>query len=545
MITLRILLAPGRRGRIVDASGRSVPQPVPAPVIGSSEPLRIILLDPSSLDPADPYGFDTGAPLRLTISGDWDPATIPVYATNALERTGVGTYDLADPSGTRTAEALALIGVLAERLCAWELTAYGGDPESEADWAHPLSVVQFDAPLRQRADSLGGDPAEAPAVDLRGPAGPEGPEGPTGPEGPAGAAGPAGATGPAGPEGPAGATGPTGPRGVAESEDGMVVAEIADGTNAVVLRHVYRVKRTDVDPPQFFAWTATPTSQLHPQASWPQGVSEAYLEAGATAADFDSGDASAVVFVENDGVTYVQFWTARGAVKTTRVSYTGGVSVIGGTVVYERHSDTLAPTDSALPYDAEVEFVTVPAGAYILPEVQTISPQINLSAQIRLQSAPSSSAVFFIANWSGAANGSTQIKFNSASNCTVMNGNGNEKTLSNAAVVGQFGMVSVQGPAISVGTATNSADPYTQTLHAALDLGIGACVLATGGVDNSTITGVATDIASFTFRSGGAITRDLVPVRVGTTGYLYDKISGRLFGSAVGSIPLVPGPDKA
>ena len=85
-----------------------------------------------------------------------------------------GRYDLADPSGTRTAEALALLGVLAERLCAWELTAYGGDPATEADWAHPLSVVQFDAPLRQRADSLGGDPTEAPAVDLRGPAGPRG-----------------------------------------------------------------------------------------------------------------------------------------------------------------------------------------------------------------------------------------------------------------------------------------------------------------------------------------------------------------------------------
>ncbi len=177
MITLRILLSPGRRGRVVDASGRAVPQPLPAPVIGSAEPLRIILLDPSSLDPADPYGFDTGAPLRLTISGDWDPATIPVYATNALERTGVGTYDLADPSGTRTAEALALLGVLAERLCAWELTAYGGDPATEADWAHPLSVVQFDAPLRQRADSLGGDPSEAPSVDLRGPAGPAGESG--------------------------------------------------------------------------------------------------------------------------------------------------------------------------------------------------------------------------------------------------------------------------------------------------------------------------------------------------------------------------------
>lgn len=165
MITLRILLSPGRRGRVVDASGRSIPQPIPAPVIGSSEPLRIILLDPSTLDPADPYGFDAST-LRLSIAGDWAPATTPVYVTNALERTAPGTYDLADPSGTRTAEAVALLGVLAERLCAWEIAALDGD----GDWAHPLSVVQFDAPLRNRADSLP-DPTVLPPADLRGPAG--------------------------------------------------------------------------------------------------------------------------------------------------------------------------------------------------------------------------------------------------------------------------------------------------------------------------------------------------------------------------------------
>lgn len=165
MITIRILLSPGRRGRVVDASGRAVPQPVPAPVIGSAEPLRIILLDPATLDPVDPYAFDAST-LRLSVAGDWAPATTPVYVTNALERTAIGTYDIADPSGTRTAEAVALLGVLAERLCAWEIAALDGD----GDWAHPRSVVQFDAPLRNRADSLP-DPTVLPPADLRGPAG--------------------------------------------------------------------------------------------------------------------------------------------------------------------------------------------------------------------------------------------------------------------------------------------------------------------------------------------------------------------------------------
>jgi len=534
MITLRILLSPGRRGRVVDASGRSLPQPVPAPVIGSAEPLRIILLDPATLDPADPYGFDTGAPLRLTISGDWDPATIPVYCTNDLTRTGIGTYDLADPSGTRTAEALALLGVLAERLCAWELTAYGGDPATEADWAHPLSVVQFDAPLRQRADSLGGDPSEAPAVDLRGPAGPEGPEGPSGPEGPAGA------TGPAGPEGPAGATGPTGPRGVAESEDGMVVAEIADGTNAVVLRHVYRVKRTDVSPPQFFTWTATPTSQLHPQASWPQGVSEAYLEAGATAADFDSGDASAVVFVENGGVTYVQFWTVRGAVKTTRVSYAGGVSAIGGTVVYERPSDALAPTDSALPYDAEVDFVTVPAGAYILPEIQNVSPDFSVDMSIRFQTAPDASHRFRCGNWRGASTSSSQLYTSNDASGDIMAINFSQSAAGIAFSTGDFRTAGIYGNSFVYGINSNTLS-VADKIAKPLDFGIGA----TDGGDAYTASTIDFDLRSFAYWSNGAPVRSLVPVRVGAVGFLYDKNSGRLFGSVVGSIPLVPGPDKA
>ena len=37
----------------------------------------------------------------------------------------------------------------------------------------------------------------------------------------------------------------------------------------------------------------------------------------------------------------------------------------------------------------------------------------------------------------------------------------------------------------------------------------------------------------------------LAPVRIGAVGYLYDKNSGKLFGSAAVGIPLAPGPDKA
>ena len=40
-----------------------------------------------------------------------------------------------------------------------------------------------------------------------------------------------------------------------------------------------------------------------------------------------------------------------------------------------------------------------------------------------------------------------------------------------------------------------------------------------------------------------ATIRDFIPVRVGSTGYLYDKVSGQLFGNA-GTGDFVLGPDK-
>jgi hypothetical protein len=41
----------------------------------------------------------------------------------------------------------------------------------------------------------------------------------------------------------------------------------------------------------------------------------------------------------------------------------------------------------------------------------------------------------------------------------------------------------------------------------------------------------------------GSLVRDFIPVRKGQVGYMYDKISGRLFGN-IGSGSFTFGPDK-
>lgn len=64
------------------------------------------------------------------------------------------------------------------------------------------------------------------------------------------------------------------------------------------------------------------------------------------------------------------------------------------------------------------------------------------------------------------------------------------------------------------------------------------------GMSSTTINlNTTTKVYSSKLRVGNITVRDLIPVRKGTTGYMYDKVSGQLFGNArTGAFIL--GPDK-
>lgn len=525
MITLRILLAPGRRGRVVDASGRSLPQPVPAPVIGSAEPLRIILLDPSTLDPADPYGFDTGAPLRLTISGDWDPATIPVYATNALERTGVGTYDLADPSGTRTAEALALLGVLAERLCAWELTAYGGDPATEADWAHPLSVVQFDAPLRQRADSLGGDPAEAPSVDLRGPAGPAGPEGPAGATGPQGPKGdpqtPSDATPQMDGEGAAGTSTkyargdhqhPSDTKKVNKSGDTMTgtltVTDGADGQTNVAagsVRVVTRYAQTAYSAGAIVN-TATGKTRILPANNGTLSLQEGIAPAFLSSATYAVG-----AYCTHDGLLYRC---------TSAVSTAGdwNASDWAAVCIVDEMSQS-----TPLPFDAEVEYIECSNVSTYLDFY--INSLYDLEMEVYLPNGTASTDTAMLGRWTNSHShliSAANSKFN------VYYGGTSTTSINNAPPTGSWFTMSLQGSVASCNGQTTSVTRKYDTDGASKMM-----IIATNDAR----------IRRARISYGPHDLMDLHPVRVGSTAYFYDSARGILVGIDAGTA--TPGPDKA
>ena len=55
--------------------------------------------------------------------------------------------------------------------------------------------------------------------------------------------------------------------------------------------------------------------------------------------------------------------------------------------------------------------------------------------------------------------------------------------------------------------------------------------------------GISARLYSCTISDGTTLVRDFIPVRIGQTGYLYDSVSGQLFGNA-GSGNFTVGPDK-
>ena len=64
-----------------------------------------------------------------------------------------------------------------------------------------------------------------------------------------------------------------------------------------------------------------------------------------------------------------------------------------------------------------------------------------------------------------------------------------------------------------------------------------------GRIGLGTVTTQPCAFKYFKLSRNGVLLRDFIPVRKGTTGYLYDKVSGKLFGNA-GTGSFILGPDK-
>jgi hypothetical protein len=187
-----------------------------------------------------------------------------------------------------------------------------------------------------------------------------------------------------------------------------------------------------------------------------------------------------------------------------------------------------------LPYDAEVEYIRTDGYEYILTGV-TPDSTIRITgsfkwneivAQARLFSANTSDFKEYSLYRGG--NNISMRGGNTTGTATFFAGqNGTTYTFSFTPASG-----TINGTTLSIGGA-----------HPAHDNEFALFGRNNGGTVLYTDYRMLCDFYWLKIEKGGVIVRDFIPVRRGTTGYLYDRVSGQLFGNQ-GTGAFVVGPDK-
>ena len=191
-------------------------------------------------------------------------------------------------------------------------------------------------------------------------------------------------------------------------------------------------------------------------------------------------------------------------------------------------------TGKRLPYDSEVEFLESTGTQWIA--TTTIDDPANNIAQVTFSIPTSTSASMFLF-------GSSGVRFNF---CAARWGSNRYN----------FGPTGATTPALPIslgevhtGTYTLDNGQLTYTLDGdsatyASSLVYNNLPFGLFTIYNSSVNKFIGRIYNFKVirKSDGAVLADFIPVRKGTVGYLYDRVSGKLFGNA-GTGDFVVGPD--
>ena len=209
---------------------------------------------------------------------------------------------------------------------------------------------------------------------------------------------------------------------------------------------------------------------------------------------------------------------------------------IGGVTVWQK--------PNPLPYDAEVEWVSAPSGAYVDSGV-TLGPTMSVEADAVSQGNTHNQRLFGNAD---STLGNTVLYVNgSGYMAAIIAGTGGyndyEPTAGRrvtatldlsdggAEIVITYPNGTVRTKSLSLG---RLADAYSGTMP--------IFALRRPTYVDTTVECLFR-LSSLRVYAGSVLVRDLVPVRVGTAGALYDRVTGTVFRSAT-STPLVAGPDK-
>ena len=198
-----------------------------------------------------------------------------------------------------------------------------------------------------------------------------------------------------------------------------------------------------------------------------------------------------------------------------------------------RRRGMMQAQQGGLPYDAEIEFLKATGGAYIvLPH--GISGDTDFSCDGIIPSA--SSNRFLLGSADGWEVSHVMLGSAGTSNYYLRYG-----TSATAQIIRTYAAFDIRhtfsknGLVYKWGNYTVTGTNFTKTIQKTF-LFAGT----SNGIDPLN-PGVNTTIYNF-FMSDNDYQVDLIPVRVGTVGYMYDRVSGQLFGNS-GTGDFVLGPD--
>lgn len=200
--------------------------------------------------------------------------------------------------------------------------------------------------------------------------------------------------------------------------------------------------------------------------------------------------------------------------------------------------DSIQTGGSTLPYDAEVEYLQSDGSQYINTDIVLTKNYI-----IILDCAVISGSSFPTVLGALSENNQFSIPLalnNSGNPYTQVGGPGSFATLYST---NKFGSTIVHYICFGDGIKQYISDGYkTVSVSFSGSLSTLSMYLFARHRHDTTVGNYATaKIGKVSITIGGVLQRDYIPVRVGTVGYLYDKVSGELFGnSGTGSFTLGP-----
>ena len=218
--------------------------------------------------------------------------------------------------------------------------------------------------------------------------------------------------------------------------------------------------------------------------------------------------------------------------------WSGGVMMLD----LQRISQGSGEVEPPLPYDAEVEYLESTGTQYINTGVCP-TDQTGIEVVMYVPSYETSQQGHWF--WGVAeTNRRLGIFYNQNINNVTFHRGNSSKALALRLYQGKITFSNINDRKTLIITNNNNSSSFVTTNNSfEAQYTIYLFTVNVNGSPASANNKPGTRISQCKLYQGNSLVRDMIPVRVGTTGYMYDRVSGQLFGNA-GTGDFIVGPDK-